>query len=177
MLTLLVLGMLAGVDNVQAAVALSIAPMTRDRRGLLTLSFVLCEGLTPLIGVGLAHLVQLPPGASLNRFAPLVVIACGVAVLWKAFNDGDGAPIVNSPWTIVTLPLSLSLDNLLIGVSVGSLGYPPAVAALTIGGTSAAMCAAGIAGGSRVGRLMPRYGDVVSGIVLIVIAAARWIQH
>jgi manganese efflux pump family protein len=177
MLSLILLGMLAGLDNLQAAAALSLSPMTRERRSLLTIAFVLCEGLTPLLGVFLAQLIRFPLGASFERIAPAIVVGCGVAVLWKAFTDGDAAPIVNSRWTIISLPLSLSLDNLLIGVSAGTLGYSPALAALTIGGISAAMCAAGIAGGSRLGRLMPRHADVVSGMALLVIAASMWIRN
>jgi putative Mn2+ efflux pump MntP len=179
MLSLIFLGALAGLDNLQAAAALSIAPLTRQRRSMLTLSFVLCEGLTPLLGLLLAQLIRLPLGLSFNRVAPLVVVGCGVAVLWQAFTDDDGeqaASFLNSRWTIISLPLSLSLDNLLIGVSAGSLGYPPVLAALTIGGISATMCAAGIAGGARLGRLVPKHGDVISGVALIVIAASMWFR-
>jgi putative Mn2+ efflux pump MntP len=101
-----------------------------------------------------------------------------VAVLWKAFTDDDDeAPVAIRGWMLITLPLSLSLDNLLIGVSAGTMGYPPMLAALAIGGISALMCAAGIAGGTRLGRLIPRYGDVASGIALLVIAAAMWIRN
>jgi putative Mn2+ efflux pump MntP len=177
MLSLILLGTLAGLDNLQAAAALSISPLTRERRRLLTISFVLCEGLTPLLGLLLAQLVRLPLGLSFDRVAPLIVVACGVAVLWQAFHDDDGASVANSRWTIVTLPLSLSLDNLLIGVSAGTLGHSPALAALVIGGISATMCAAGIAGGTRLGRLVPRHADVVSGLALLVIAAAMWIRN
>jgi putative Mn2+ efflux pump MntP len=176
MLELLLLGTLAGLDNVQAAAALSLAPMTRERRSLLTVSFVACEGLMPLVGIFVAQLVRLPLGDAFERVAPLVVVGCGVAVLWRALTGGDAAPVINSRWTIITLPLSLSLDNLLIGVSAGSLGHPPVLAALTIGGISAALCAAGIAGGERLGRLVPRHGDVVSGVALIVIATSMWIR-
>jgi putative Mn2+ efflux pump MntP len=177
MLQLLLLGALAGLDNLQAAAALSMSPLTRERRRMLTISFVLCEGLTPLLGLLLAELVRLPMGASFDRIAPLVVVGCGVAVLWQAFTDDEAAPVVNSRWMIVSLPLSLSLDNLLIGVSAGSLGYPPALAALAIGGISATMCAAGIAAGSRIGRLVPRYGNVLSGMALLVIAVSMWIRN
>jgi putative Mn2+ efflux pump MntP len=177
MLSLILLGTLAGLDNLQAAAALSIAPLTRERRSLLTLSFVLCEGLTPLLGLFVAQLIRLPLGLSFNRIAPLVVVGCGVAVLWQAYaDDDDAASFVNSRWTVISLPLSLSLDNLLIGVSAGSLGYNPVLAALTIGGISATMCAAGIAGGARLGRLVPKHGDVVSGVALIVIAASMWFR-
>lgn len=177
MLQVILLGTLAGVDNLQAAAALSLSPLTRERRRLLTVAFVLCEGLAPLLGLLLAQLVRLPLGDAFDRVAPLVVVGCGVTVLWSAFRDSEGTPVANSRWMLVTLPLSLSLDNLLIGVGAGSLGYPPALAALTIGGISAAMCAAGIAGGARIGSLVPRYGNVLSGMALLVIAASMWIRN
>ena len=88
----------------------------------------------------------------------------------------DELPKLDGRWMIITLPLSLSLDNLLIGVSAGSLRYPPFVAALAIGATSALMCVAGIVGGTRIGRLIPRHGDAVSGVALLVVAASMWIR-
>ena len=156
MMRLLLLGVLAGIDNLQVAAALSVAPLTRGRRALLAVSFTVCEMATPLIGFFFAHWLRSRVGVSFDAAAPLVVIACGAVVLWLAVREKDVEPVVNSNWTIIGLPLSLSLDNLLIGVSAGTFGYPPAIAALTIGGTSAALCLFGIAGGTRIRHLIPR---------------------
>jgi putative Mn2+ efflux pump MntP len=177
MARLLLLGLLAGIDNVQVAAAISAAPLARRRRLLLATSFALCEIASPLLGVLLAHLLRTKFGVVLDGVGPLVVVACGIAIVWLALRDDDDAKqLLASRWTLIGLPLSLSVDNLLIGVSAVSLGYPPALAALVIGATSATMCVIGVVAGERMARLIPARAELVSGCALIVIAASMWIR-
>ena len=175
MLSLLLLGILAGIDNLQVAAAVSLAPLTHARRMLLAAAFIVCEIASPILGVFIAHLARSPFRDAFDRAAPLIVLGCGVAVLWQAFTDDD-LPLINSRWTLLSLPLSLSIDHVLIGVSAGTLGHPPLVAALTIGVTSALLCTFGVVCGARIRSLVPRHGDVLSGVALIVIAASMWIR-
>lgn len=175
MLSLLLLGILAGIDNLQVSAALSLAPLTHARRVLLAAAFIVCEIASPIVGVFIAHLARSPFGEAFDRAAPFIVAGCGIAVLWQAFNDSD-APVINSRWTIVSLPLTLSIDNMLIGVSAGTLGHPPLLTALTIGVTSALLCTLGIVAGTRIRTFVPRHAGVVSGVALIVIAASMWIR-
>jgi putative Mn2+ efflux pump MntP len=177
-LRIIFLGVLAGLDNLQVAAAISMTPMTRARRALFALAFCACEISTPLLGLLLMTALRSRLGGLLDRVAPLIVVACGVTIICLALRDNDRlAKLVNNKWTLVGLPLSLSLDNLLIGVSLGTFGVPLPLAALTIGGVSACMCLFGIAGGARVRRWIPEYAEVVSGLYLIAIAAMMWIGH
>lgn len=174
MLRIILLGILAGSDNLQVATAISMAPLTRARRVLFALAFCACEIATPLLGLLFIGSLQARFGW-INRLAPAVVITCGVVILFLAFRDADELEtLVNRRWTLAALPLSLSLDNLLIGVSLGAFGYPLPFAAATIGAVSASMCVIGIAGGARLRRWIPRHASVVSGLYLIVIAAIMW---
>jgi putative Mn2+ efflux pump MntP len=179
MTRLLLLGFLAGIDNVQVAAAIGVAPLPRRRRMLLAASFAVCEIASPLLGVLLAHVLRTRFDISLAGIGPFVVVACGMAIIWLALrrdDDDDANAFLNSRWTLIGLPLSLSLDNLLIGVSAVSLGHPPAVAALVIGTTSATMCVLGLAAGTRIARLIPARAELVSGCALIIIAASMWIR-
>ncbi|MBV9497019.1 MAG: manganese efflux pump [Acidobacteria bacterium] len=176
MLKLLLLGVLAGIDNLQVAAALSVAPLSRMRRVLLAVAFTICETTSPLVGYALATSLRSRLGAMFDHATPFIVIGCGAAIVWLALREQDTAPIVNSNWTIFGLPLSLSLDNLLVGVSLGSFGYRPAVAALAIGGTSALLCLCGIVFGTRIRRLIPERAELASGAALIAIAASMWIR-
>jgi putative Mn2+ efflux pump MntP len=177
MLRLVLLGVLAGLDNLQVAAAISMAPLTRTRRLLFALAFSVCEIGTPLIGLLLITSVRSRAGAWFDRAAPLILLLCGVTIVWLALRDNDAAPITSSRWTVVGLPLSLSMDNLLIGVGLGTFGVPPALAALTIGATSASLCLFGMFAGARIGRWIPKQAELVSGLYLIAIAATMWIRH
>jgi putative Mn2+ efflux pump MntP len=175
MLKIILLGILAGSDNLQVAAAISMAPLTRARRALFALAFCICEIATPLLGLLFIRSLHARLGLWIDRLAPLIVVACGVVILILALKDRDELEkLVNHRWTIATLPLLLSIDNLLIGVSLGTIGYPLPLAAAVIGGISACMCLFGIAGGMRVRRWIPEHANVVSGLYLIVIAAMMW---
>lgn len=177
MAQLLLLGILAGLDNLQVAAAIGVAPIGRARRWLLVAAFAICETASPVLGVFLAHGLSTQLGISLDGMAPFVVIACGLAIVVLALRGREEVGlIINSRWTLIGLPLTLSFDNLLIGVSVTSLGYPPALAALVIGAISATLCVLGILAGGRITRLIPERAELASGCALIVIAASMWIR-
>lgn len=174
MLQILLLGVLAGSDNLQVAAAISMAPLTRARRTLFALAFCACEIATPLLGLLLVGSLQARFGW-VSRLAPLIVVSCGGVILFLAFKDHDELEtLVNHRWTVAALPLSLSFDNLLIGVSLGAFRYPLTFAATAVGSISACMCLIGIAGGARLRRWIPRHAGAVSGLYLIVIAAMMW---
>jgi putative Mn2+ efflux pump MntP len=175
LLQIVLLGVLAGSDNIQVAAAISMAPLTRARRMLFALAFSACEIATPLLGLLLMHSLRARFGPWTERVAPLIVVFCGVVILLLALTGRDELEkLVNHRWTVAALPLSLSFDNLLIGVSLGNFGYPLPLAAAAIGSVSAAMCVFGIFGGTRVRRWIPEYANVISGVYLIVLAAFMW---
>jgi putative Mn2+ efflux pump MntP len=130
---------------------------------------------TPLLGLIFMRSLQGRFGPWVDRLGPFILVACGIGILILALKDRDELErIVNYRWTVAALPLSLSLDNLLIGVSLGTFGYPLPLAAATIGIISACMCLFGIIGGARIRRWIPERANVVSGAYLIVIAVVMW---
>ncbi|HEY6141558.1 MAG TPA: manganese efflux pump [Thermoanaerobaculia bacterium] len=171
MLRIILLGVLAGSDNLQVAAAIGMAPLTRARRAAFAVAFALCEIGMPLLGLLLMASLHPRFGARIDRAAPLILVACGVVIIVLALTDRDELrTFVNRRWIVAALPPLLSLDNLLIGISLGALHVPPALAAVTIGSVSASMCLAGLAGGGRIRRWLPAHADLLSGIYLIAIA-------
>jgi putative Mn2+ efflux pump MntP len=177
MLQIILLGVLAGLDNLQVAAAISMTPVTRMRRTLFALAFCACEISTPLLGLLLMNTLRVRFGHWIDRIAPLILVACGTVIIYLALRDNDQLEkLVNNRWTLVGLPLSLSFDNLLIGVGLGTFGYPLPLAAMTVGSVSACMCLFGIAGGTRIRRWIPTHAEMISGLYLIAIAAMMWID-
>jgi len=171
MLRIILLGLLAGSDNLQVAAAISMAPLSRARRAAFAVAFALCEIGTPLLGLLLMASLHARFGTWVDRAAPLILVACGIVIIALALTDRDELQtFVNRRWIVAALPLSLSVDNLLIGVSLGAFHVPPALAAVTIGSVSASMCLIGLGAGARIRRWLPAHADLLSGIYLIVIA-------
>ena len=168
MIAFALLGVIAGLDNLQVAAAIAMTPLTRARRTAFAAMFVLCEVGAPMLGALGVRAVSV-------AVAPLVVAACGLAIVGFALTERGVAPIVNSRWTVVGLPLSLSFDNLLLGAGAGAAGISPLAAAATVGCVSASMSLAGLAAGAGVRRWIPEKIEIVSGVYLVAIAATMWL--
>lgn len=166
MIAFALLGVIAGLDNLQVAVAVSMTPLTTRWR--FAVAFAVCEIVSPMLGaMGVRSL-----GFDV---APLVVAACGLAIIGFALTERGVAPLVNSRWAVIGLPLSLSFDNLLLGAGAGAAGISPLAAAATIGCVSASMALLGIAAGARLRRWIPEKIEIVSGVYLVAIAATMWL--
>lgn len=174
LLSFALLGVVAGLDNLQVAAAISMTPLARSRRIAFALAFVVCEAGAPMLGA-LGIRALLSRVRALEVVDPLVVAACGIAIVCFALTERGVAPIVNSRWTVIGLPLSLSFDNLLLGAGAGAAGVAPLAAAATVGCVSAAMCMVGIVAGARVRRWIPEKIEIVSGVYLVAIAATMWL--
>ena len=73
-------------------------------------------------------------------------------------------------YALFGIPLTLSLDNLVAGASLGLLGLSPWLSSLCFGAITAVMSLVGLRLGRFVARLVPTRTDLVSGIALIASA-------
>jgi putative Mn2+ efflux pump MntP len=167
--TLIVLGLLTGLDNLQVTPALGMMPMTTAKRWLFALTFGVCEALMPLAGLCIGHTLHRAFARFAETLGPVVMLGCGAAIIVMALREKDVSALVTSRWTLIGLPLSLSLDNLLAGLGVGATGHPLWLAAAVIGGISTAMCLLGLGVGKWIARWFPRNLEAVSGAYLCVL--------
>jgi putative Mn2+ efflux pump MntP len=70
MARLLLLGLLAGLDNLLVAAAMSVAPVRHARRLWLLAAFAACELASPLTGVLLAHVLKTRLHVSFDGVGP-----------------------------------------------------------------------------------------------------------
>ena len=75
-------------------------------------------------------------------------------------------------WMVLGLPLSLSLDNLVAGTTLGMVGFPMAISVTIIGAMSALLSLAGLWLGRAAVKLLPVKVELIGGLVLIVIAVS-----
>jgi putative Mn2+ efflux pump MntP len=180
--TVLFLGLLAGLDNLQVGAGLGLVRMERARRLALAGSFLLCETVMPLAGFGLGSLVQRIAGPLAEGIGTLVLALCGGLITFAALRENrresreeKGNENLASGWLLLlVLPLSLSFDNLFVGLGLGSLGYPVVVSSLLIGGISGGLGCVGLLAGARVRRFLPEWAELLSGAYLVALAAFRF---
>jgi putative Mn2+ efflux pump MntP len=166
---LLLLGFVLSLDNFRASIALGTLPFSRARAVQVALTFGLWDGLAPLAGVLLGRYLGAAIGPIADYVGPAVMGAYGLYLLVRALRT-DAPEEIDQPWALFGIPLSLSLDNLLAGTSLGLLGFPPVFSALIFAVVTAVMTFVGLCLGRVVGRLIRIRADLLSGIALIVMA-------
>ena len=173
MKTLIVLGFLTGLDNLQVTPGLGLMGMPAARRWLLALTFGLCEAGMPLLGLGLGHLLHRSVELNADKVGPLVLLSCGALIIWLAYHEKYIERFVAKRWTLLGLPLLLSLDNLLAGIGIGATGQPLLLCALIIGFISTAMCFLGLYLGNSLRRYIPAKAELLAGTYLMVLGLAQ----
>ena len=71
---------------------------------------------------------------------------------------------------VLGLPLSLSLDNLIAGTTLGMIGFPILLSVIIIGAMSSLFSLAGLRLGKTAVNLLRFRADLIGGVVLIFIA-------
>ncbi len=176
--TVLILGLLAGLDNLQVGAGLGLVRMGRRRRLALAGSFLLCETAMPLVGFGLGNLVRRIAGPPAETIGTLVLALCGGLITFAALRERRQETVTKnfaSGWLLLlVLPLSLSFDNLFVGLGLGSLGYPVVVSSLLIGGISGGLGCVGLYTSARLRRFLPEWAEPLTGAYLVALAAIRF---
>jgi putative Mn2+ efflux pump MntP len=163
------LGILAGLDNLQVCSSLGLLPMGRARKQLFALAFSACETLAPLCGLLAGRLLLVTFGHATALAGPVAVLLCGLAVIVLALRKQDVSEVAASRGVLFGLPLSLSLDNLLAGIGLGSMHLPVLLSALIIGLTSASMSCIGLYFGAWLRRFIPGRVEFAAGALLCVL--------
>ncbi len=172
MVTLLVVALALGLNNFGASIAIGVSGVDRRTGIKVATVFGLFDIVMPatgmLIGRGLAS--ELGHAA---RWAGAGILAmAAVYGLIEALRGDDDTPQVWHGWRLLVSGAALSLDDLAVGLALGAVSVPIAVAVLTFGVTSAIMSIIGLELGAKLGTAAGDHGEVVAGIVLICVSAA-----
>ena len=166
---LLLLGIALSLDNFRASIALGTLPFSRRRAVQVAVMFGLWDGLAPLAGVLLGRYFGQAIGPIADYVGPAVMGVYGLYLLVRAFRTAAPEEI-DHPWALFGIPLSLSLDNLLAGTSLGLLGFSPVLSAAIFAAITTLMSFVGLLIGRGIGRLIRIRADLLSGIALVIMA-------
>ncbi len=170
MLTILILGILVGLDNLQLASAFGLMGLKKNRRWWVASIFALFEVSMPLVGLLIgSHLNQTFKEVA-EWVGPGVMLSLGLYIVIRELMEKEQQNIVNLPWVWLTLPFLMSLDNLLAGLALGTAGYPVVSTSITVGICAGGMCYLGLIIGERLRRLVPKNLELISGAYLIGMA-------
>ncbi|MGW2354421.1 manganese efflux pump MntP [Actinacidiphila glaucinigra] len=168
---ILVLGFVLSLDNFRVSIALGTVPFGLRRAVQVALTFGLWDAVMPLVGL----LIGRRLGESVGDVADLVGAAAlggyGLYLVVSALRNREPEEL-DHPWALFGIPLTLSLDNLFAGASLGLLGLSPWFSAAVFGIVTAAMSLVGLQLGRATARLIRIRSDLLSGVTLIIAAVA-----
>ena len=173
MITLLLLGFALSLDSFRVSLGLGTLKLSRMRQLQIVIAFGVCDAIAPLIGLLIGKSLLEFIGPWVEHLGPLLLCAYGIYVIYIARRC---AVSETDRWMVLGLPLSLSLDNLVAGTSLGMIGFPILLSVLVIGAMSALFAFAGLRLGRTAVKLLPIKMELIGGVVLIFIALSFVIQ-
>jgi len=153
---------------------------TARQRLRISLVFVIFEGGMPLIGLALGSALARGIGDVADYLAAVAVIGIGAWLLLAGGKDEEerASRLTSSHGlALVALGISISLDELAIGFSIGLAGVPVAavVAAIALQALLAAQL--GLAIGAKIGERWRERAEQAAGIALILLGAFLLAEH
>jgi putative Mn2+ efflux pump MntP len=170
MTTLLLLAFTLSLDSFRVSLGLGATRLRPARQAQVALAFGLCDAVAPLVGLLVGQSLVEYFGARVEYLGPLVLCAYGAYVIYVARRCEDGEAGEESRWMVLGLPLSMSLDNLIAGTSLGMIGFPLWLTVAVIGAMSALMSLAGLWLGRSAASLLKIRTEALGGVALILIA-------
>jgi manganese efflux pump family protein len=162
-----------GLDSFAVAAAIGASQVTtRLQRLRIAAIFVLFEGGMPLIGLGLGTALARGIGQVADYLAGAGVIAIGAWMLFAGVKDEDerAARIISSSGlALLALGISISMDELAIGFTIGLTHLPVTAVVIAIALQAFLAAQLGLSLGARVGERWPERAERAAGIALIML--------
>jgi len=176
MVTLLLLGFALSLDSFRVSLGLGTLKLSRLRQLQIVIAFGVCDALAPLIGLLIGKSLLEFVGPWVEHLGPLLLCAYGVYVIYIAKRCAGTETGETDRWMVLGLPLSLSLDNLIAGTTLGMIGFPILLSVTIIGVMSSLLSLAGLRLGHTALNFLRIRADLIGGVVLVVIALTFVVQ-
>ncbi|HET9141925.1 manganese efflux pump MntP family protein [Actinophytocola sp.] len=167
----LFLGFVLSLDNFRVSIALGTVPFGLRRAVQVALVFGLWDAVMPLVGLLIGRQVGEFVGDIGELVGAVALGGYGLYLVISALRNPEPDEL-DHPWALFGIPLTLSLDNLFAGASLGILGLSPWFSAAVFGTMTAVLSLVGLRLGRAAARLVRIRPDLVSGVTLIIAAAA-----
>ncbi|HEX6527563.1 MAG TPA: manganese efflux pump [Streptosporangiaceae bacterium] len=175
MLKLLAFVLPLGLDSFAVAAAIGALQVTTGWQRLrISLVFTVFEGGMPLVGLALGSALARGIGQVADYLAAAAVIGIGAWTLLGADKDDEekASRLTSSHGlALIALGISISLDELAIGFSIGLVRLPVISVITAIALQAFVAAQLGLAVGARIGERWRERAERVAGIALILLGA------
>ena len=179
--TILLFAVALGMDAFSMAVSVGMRGISTAKGGQISLTVAILHIVLPLVGIYLGGVLGSVAGNIASYIGAAVLIFLGAKMIYEEFrpgepdelngNEGNGRVAVNSisGWQLIVLPVSVSIDSLSIGFSLGTFGVTKMLLITgTFGLVAGVMTIAGLLLGVWAGHMFNKTSIVGGGILLIL---------
>jgi manganese efflux pump family protein len=178
MVALLIVALALGLNNFGASIAIGVSGVDRRTGVKVAVVFGLFDVVMPAAGILIGRGVSGSLGDAARWVGAGIVAATAVYGLVEAVRGGHDAPPIWGGWRLLVSGAALSLDDLAVGLALGTIRVPIAAAVIAFGVISAVMTLIGLELGAKLGTAAGERGEVVAAVILIGVAAgmaAGWL--
>ena len=180
MLKLLAFVLPLGLDSFAVAAAIGAAgPVTAGQRLRISMIFVAFEAGMPLIGLTLGSSLARAIGDIADYVAAAAVIGVGAWMLAHSDDDEQAAGrlLATRGTAVIALGVSISLDELAIGFSLGLVRLPLIPVIIAIGVQALLAAQLGLSLGARISEHLRERAEQVAGVALILLGGILIVER
>jgi putative Mn2+ efflux pump MntP len=167
-----------GLDTLAVAVALGMSGIGRQNRLRAATSFALFEGVMPLAGFFIGRGASGAAGDVASIAGIVVLFGVGAWTIQESLRgDDEREPAVESIGGLILTSLSVSMDELAVGFSMGALGLPILLTVILIAAQAFLVTLIGAAAGQRIGEHVAERGEMLAGVVLCGLALVLAVER
>jgi manganese efflux pump family protein len=178
MVALLIVALALGLNNFGAAIAIGVGGVDRRTELKVATVFGLCDVVMPAAGMLIGTRLAGPLGSAARWAGAGILFVTAVWGLVEVLRGDDDAPRIWHGWRLLVSGAALSLDDLAVGLALGTVRFPILLAVTAFGLMSFIMSIIGLQLGAKLGTVTGERGELVAAIMLIGLSgvmAAGWL--
>ncbi len=179
MLAIVLLFVSLGLDTLAVSLGLGLSGLPRRLWLRIGLTFAVCEGGMPLIGLLIGRQLSTSAGVWAGYLAAAILIVVGALAIREAFEDEpEASPTPETRgWSLLWMGLSVSLDEMAVGFSLGVVHAALGFALGFIAIQAFVLTFAGLWLGSRLKAHLGSKAELASGIILCLLGIAMVVEQ
>jgi len=170
LITLLLLALALGTDAFSLCLGIGLAGVSVTQIAMISFSVLAFHILMPLAGWQIGEAAGRFLGQVAGIVGALVLLSLGVRMIWQSLPRGCAAApkiVLVKDWGLLLLALSVSIDALAVGFTLGTRGTNLLLTVFAFGIVAGLMTLSGLLLGRWLGRWIGERAQLAGGIILI----------
>ena len=171
-LTLLLIALSIGLDNFASSIAIGLSGIKKQDKIKIAITFGAFETLMPILGLLLGKQAAHFLGEKAHIIGATMLVLTGLYIVIEGLrktNDHEAVVATQGVGRLLLAGLAISIDNLIVGFSLGTKHVSIPLAIVIIGMTSITLAIAGMEIGKIISSKTEKSSEYLSGLILVTI--------